>query len=96
MPNPDLLQSAQKIYQAALKAVEPEKLMRESVSLDGQKLKVMDRSFDLTAFEKIYLIAIGKAAPYMAAGLLNVVGSKIEGGISASGREEFKSGSKNP
>lgn len=81
MPNPDLLQSARKIYQAALKAVEPEKLMRECVSIDGQKLKVMDRSFDLTAFEKIYLIAIGKAAPYMAAGLLDVVGNRIEGGI---------------
>jgi len=81
MPNPDLLQNAQKIYQAALKAVEPEKLIRESISLDGQKLKVMDQSFDLNTFEKIYLIAIGKAAPFMAASLLNIAGSKIKGGI---------------
>jgi glycerate-2-kinase len=81
LPNLDLLQSAQKIYQAALKAVEPEKLIRESISLNSQKLKVMDRIFDLNAFEKIYLIAIGKAAPFMAAGLLNVIGNKIKGGI---------------
>jgi len=76
----ELFQKAQKIYQAALRAVDPETLLAKHVSVRGSKLIVQSSSFNLSTFENIYLVAIGKAAPYMARWLLGILRDSITQG----------------
>jgi len=77
----DILSKAEKIYKAAIAEVEPEKLIKKSVSIRGKKLVVQERTFDLDSFDNIYLVAIGKAAPYMAKSLLEILGNRVKEGI---------------
>ncbi|MGB2844649.1 MAG: glycerate kinase [Candidatus Aminicenantaceae bacterium] len=77
----DLLKSAEKIYKAALAEVEPENLIKKSVLIDKEKLIVQDRSFDLGSFKNIFLVSIGKAAPFMAKSLMEIIGTRVKEGI---------------
>ncbi|MFQ6083256.1 MAG: glycerate kinase [Candidatus Aminicenantia bacterium] len=77
----DLLQAATKIYQAALKAVNPEQLIQNNLFLKNNCLFIKDRKFDLSSFKNVYLIALGKAAPFMASAALNVLSNWIKKGI---------------
>lgn len=76
-----LFNKAEQIYQAALEAVSPKTLLERNVSVQGEKLIVQDTSFDLDSFANIYLAAVGKAAPYMAEGLLNILGERVTQGV---------------
>ncbi|UCC38864.1 MAG: glycerate kinase [Candidatus Aminicenantes bacterium] len=77
----ELFRKAEKIYRAALSEVVPENLIKKNVSVHEEKLIVQDRSFDLRRFDNIYLVAIGKAAPFMAKGLRAVLKDRIKEGI---------------
>jgi glycerate-2-kinase len=79
--NSALLKQAQKIYSAALKAVSPEKLMKEKVLLKKEKLVLPGKSFDLEQFENIYMVAFGKSASPMAKNMLQILGQRIKGGV---------------
>jgi len=51
-------------------------------SLDfGSRPRFLKNKFDLSAYERIYLIAFGKAAPAMASGLMDILGDAVRGGI---------------
>jgi glycerate-2-kinase len=76
-----LLEKAEKIYRAALAGVEPASLVKKKVSVRGKKLVVQGRSFDLASFDRIFLVAIGKAAPFMAKSLAELLGSRVKEGI---------------
>ena len=76
-----LLQCAEQIYQAAFSEVDPENLIKKDVILQGEKLTIQDKTFDLSRYENIYLTAIGKAAPFMALSLKRELGDRIRSGI---------------
>jgi glycerate 2-kinase len=78
----ELFRKAEKIYKAALSEVNPGNLIKKSVSVQEDKLIIQDRKFDLEKFANIFLVAIGKAAPFMAEGLQDVLGDRIKEGIS--------------
>jgi len=81
VPNLKLLEKAEKIYQAALAEVKPENIIKKNVSISGKKLRIQDKIFDLTAFNDIFLIEIGKAAPFMAKSMLNILGNRVRDGL---------------
>ncbi|MCP5051716.1 MAG: DUF4147 domain-containing protein, partial [bacterium] len=70
-----------KIIEEALAAVDPVRLMRESLRIDGHRLFVKDRPFDLKTFDKLHVISVGKGAPFMFEGLNEVIGDRISGGV---------------
>jgi len=76
-----LLDDARAIYETALGAVDPVRLVRANVSLEGGGLSILGETFDLGGFENVYVIAFGKAAAGMAAGLADVLGERLTGGL---------------
>jgi len=81
MERMDLLEKAEKIYKQALAEVDPEKLIKKNVSKKGREIVIQERRFDLSSYKNIFLLSIGKAAPYMAKSLLGILGSRISEGI---------------
>lgn len=68
------------MFHAALKAVDAQAAVQNAVSLQHSNLRVVDRLFDLTR-RRLYAVAIGKAAPAMAKGLMEVLGSRVTAGV---------------
>jgi len=73
--------AARKVFRAALKEVAADRLVRRSVRRQGEKLTIQGREFDLSSYERVFLVAIGKAAPFMADSLAKILGSRLTEGI---------------
>jgi hydroxypyruvate reductase len=73
------------IFQAAVDAVEPRSLVSRHLSLQDDRLMIRaggaERSFDLSAFERIVVLGTGKAAAPMAEALEQILGQRITGGL---------------
>jgi glycerate 2-kinase len=79
---PDLHRDAREIFNEALKSVDAHDAVRRAVRLDGSRLTINDTTFDLTSRRNcIYVIAAGKAAIAMAAGLNAALGDKLSAGV---------------
>lgn len=71
---------AREIFFSALQAVDARVATRNAVSLTNSLLRVGDTAIDIEG-RPLYLIAIGKAAGSMAAGVADVLGDSISRGI---------------
>jgi len=80
-----LIGAARKIFGAALREVAADRLVRRSVRRRGDNLTIQGRVFDLGAYERVFLIAIGKAAPFMTDSLARVLDSRLTEGIAVCG-----------
>ncbi len=69
------------VQRAALAAVEPGAAVRRHVQRRGDRLTVAGQSYDLTAFERVWIVGGGKAAPAMAAALRTILGERLSGGL---------------
>lgn len=74
-------EKAMEIAGAGLAAVEGGRLVRAALARSGNDLEVQRKRFDLGRFQRIFLIAAGKAAGRMAAGFMAVLGDRVNGGI---------------
>jgi hydroxypyruvate reductase len=72
--------AARQIFDEALRAVDPYSAVRSAVRIEASRLIIGERSLDFTA-GAIYALAIGKAGEKMAAGLNQVLGSRLSAGI---------------
>ena len=79
--NKKLKKDARKLFDRALKEADPGKCVLEHLSLEGERLEVGGRNFDLSGFESVYVVAFGKAASSMAAALEELLGERITEGI---------------
>lgn len=81
----EMVERAIEILSSALEAVDPEKLIKKSLKRDGSKLDIQGRRerklIDLDAFDHVYMISLGKAAPLMAKAFLEVLGDRITKGL---------------
>jgi glycerate 2-kinase len=77
----NLFEAARAIYEAAIGAVLPERLVRSGVVRDGDLVRIAGETFDLGAFEDVYVIAFGKASAGMAGALAGVLGERLAGGL---------------
>lgn len=77
---------ARSIFKAALAEVDPDNLIRKAVRRSGERLSIHGRTIDLGSFENVYLLAFGKAAPFMAKSMLRILGRRLSRGIVVCGQ----------
>lgn len=75
-----LRHTALNILQAALNSIDTESVIRKSVALDGNTLRIRDASYDLSNFKRIRVIGFGKAAARAASALEQLLGNHITDG----------------
>ncbi len=68
------------LYHAALAAVNPVEAVNRYVRVDGDLLQVGDRAYDLSRYERCYVVGFGKAAAAMSSALETILGARIVGG----------------
>lgn len=83
MDTSDLTESARRIFEKVLCAVDAGDAVRQGVKLlPGENLlEIGGEKFDLTIFDNIYAIAVGKAALPTAIALEEIFAGKLSGGI---------------
>jgi glycerate-2-kinase len=69
------------IYEAAVRAVQPQVLLPAWVDREGDRIRLGDQVFDRSAVRHFYVVAIGKAAAAMADMLEQVLGDAISEGL---------------
>ena len=82
-----MLAQAREIFFSALQAVDARAATRRAVRLNNSLLRVGDTAIDI-AERPVYLVAIGKAAGAMTAGLAEVLGHRISRAIVCGGAAE--------
>ena len=65
----------------ALKASNPKRIMFSRVRLKGEILKINDESFDLSKYERIFVLGGGKASGSMAEALEEILKNRIDDGL---------------
>lgn len=91
MPQINLRRDAKTIFRAALDAAHAGNAVRAHLSIRGGVLKAGHHRFPLQAFDRIFLIAIGKAAVEMAAVVETIVGSRLTAGMAITKHGHAKS-----
>jgi glycerate-2-kinase len=72
---------AEAIWRAALAAVEPWGLVRESVERRGDVVRIKGKEFDLAAHERVFIVSFGKAAAAMGEALAEVLDERLTSGL---------------
>lgn len=81
--NPVLLRNekmgrdACEIMNAAIKAVDPYRCVREQISLSDEKFKVGNKYYPLDNFQRMFVLGFGKASVPMARSLMDLFGERI-------------------
>ncbi|MGI6046953.1 MAG: glycerate kinase type-2 family protein [Petrimonas sp.] len=71
---------AEEIFLAGVDSVLPEKLIQSRMKLSGGELQIAEKTFPLSHFQHIYVLAAGKAAALMAKETENILGDNITDG----------------
>mgnify|MGYP000944159341 CR=1 FL=1 len=71
---------AEDIFLAGVESVLPEKLMQSQVKLSVEGLQIAEKTFSLSRFRNIYVLAAGKAVALMTKEIENILGDKITAG----------------
>lgn len=69
------------IIEEIIQEINPQKIVKNSVFLKGNRLKIGDNVFNLKKYKNIYVVGAGKATYYMACALESILGDKISGGV---------------
>jgi len=77
----ELRRAAEAIAYSAIRAVDPEALIRKSVRLEGDELILDEWCVDLTEFKRILVVGGGKASASMAKALEEILGDRISDGV---------------
>lgn len=72
---------ARRIFAAAIEGVLPDRLISGAVSLQGNKLRILDSLHSLRPDQKIYIFGSGKASVGMAKMLLSLLKGRVAGGV---------------
>lgn len=68
-------QLAERVFRAAVDAVNSERLVADHVGVDKAHLRVADRTYDLSKFDRVVVLGAGKAGAGMASGICKAFGS---------------------
>ncbi len=71
----------ERIFGAAIAAVDPGRAVRETLVLAGDVLQVRSRSYNLKEFRRLYLMGVGKAGEPMALAVEEILGERLESGL---------------
>ncbi|MHB1192189.1 MAG: glycerate kinase type-2 family protein [Longimicrobiales bacterium] len=81
MGGSDHSRHARAIFQAGVDAVEPRAAVLRHVTLLGDDLRAAGRLYDLSGFDGVYVVGMGKASAVMALALEDLLGDRIRGGL---------------
>jgi len=70
-----------KLFNAGLKAVDPVSAIKECLYLKDNKLEILGQTYDLSKYENIYVIGMGKASAAMAKAIEEILDERISTGI---------------
>ena len=70
-----------KLLAAGLDAADLYRAIIKAVSLRGRSLRVGDKAYDLSRFDRLLVVGAGKASARMAQAIESVLGSRLEGGF---------------
>ncbi len=77
--------AADQILVSALAAVKPERLIKAAITKKGSQIIFRSQGrevlVDLEQFGEVFLVAFGKAAPFMATAFLEILGDRVKEGI---------------
>jgi glycerate 2-kinase len=76
-----LRQDAITILKHGIKSVDPANAIKRNLVVKDNRLDIQGRIFDLSAYENIFIIGMGKASAAMAKAIEDLLGSIIKGGI---------------
>ena len=76
-----LRRDAKKIFLHAVHAADPQKLLSLQVSLQNKVLRIGERKFPLSQYERIFVAGTGKASAAMAVNLEKILGTRIANGL---------------
>jgi hydroxypyruvate reductase len=79
----ELRAAARAILDAAIAAGDARRLTREALRLEGARLHVAGRTFDLNGIRRILVVGAGKASGEMAEALVGLLGERIADGLVA-------------
>ena len=82
----EMKQMARAIFLKAVEAVDPSKKLKDLVRIDRDRLWIREdedseKTFDVNAFKRIFLIGTGKAATSMAQAIEEIFGDRITKGV---------------
>ena len=78
------------IFQAGLQAVDPGAAIRSFCQLRDEILNVDGKNYDLSLFNKIYVLGAGKAGASMAKAMEEILGERISAGLHDAGRRSLR------
>ena len=67
--------------EAGIEAATPERVVRDRVSVEADRLRIADADYDLSAYDDVVVLGGGKAAGGVAAALEDVLGNRLDGGV---------------
>ena len=71
-------EQAIEIWRAGVDAVRPRPLVKSVVAMENNTIVINDQPISLDPFERIIVVGAGKATSEMAAGLIDVIGDRID------------------
>jgi glycerate 2-kinase len=78
---PDLKRHANQIFKHVLDILDPERLVKNKVSIQDSTLIVEGREYRLNNYENIYVVGGGKACAPMAKAIEELLGDRLDNGI---------------
>jgi len=72
---------ARQVADAALAAVDPAAAIQRQVRLEGHRLTVADRTYNLGHYRRIFVVGTGKASGAMAQAVEEVLGERVTAGL---------------
>ncbi len=77
----DVAEVALDAVEAGIEAARPEAVLEETVSVDGDVLRIGDAAYDLTTYDDVRVFGGGNAAGHVAGALAERLGPRLAGGI---------------
>lgn len=79
------------LVETALESIQPEEVFKKNVRLEGNNLRIVDATYDLSAYEHVYLIGFGKGSAKNAKLLEDLLGEELtEGYVIDTTPQDFK------
>ncbi len=75
------LELALECLQAGIEAANPRRAVERHCSIEGDRLRIRDAEYDLSAYDSIEILGGGKAADDLAAAFESLLGERVTGGV---------------
>jgi glycerate 2-kinase len=76
-----LHEDALNIFNAGIKAVDPANAVKRYLTRQDDRLEIQGKTYDLSNYENIYVIGMGKASAAMAQAVEELIGDRLKAGV---------------